>query len=196
MKIPGDGRRTLCAASSVVLTATALLSACSTHVGNGALPGLTGTSDGSASRYSRKLKYTGQEQTFKVPQGVTAIKILGFGAGGGGSSGGYGSESLGGAGGRVKATLPVTPGEELNIFVGGQGSTSGGYHGGGDGGSGGYGGGGGGASDVRQGGDGLADRVIVAGGGGGGGGPSIFYGNGRGGAGGGSTGGTGGSGRK
>jgi len=76
-----------------------------------------------------------------------------------------------GAGGSVKATIPVTPGEKLAIFVGGYGATAGGFNGGGTGGStggsGGNGGGGGGASDVRQGGDRLANRVVVAGGGGG-----------------------------
>ena len=77
-------------------------------------------------------------------------------------------------GGLVKATIPVTPGETLAVFVGGAGIPEGnGYNGGGaNGNSGtcsgsGCGGGGGGASDVRQSGDSLKSRVVVAGGGGG-----------------------------
>ncbi|MGB8964955.1 MAG: glycine-rich protein [Candidatus Cybelea sp.] len=86
----------------------------------------------------------------------------------------------GGNGGIVTATIAVTPGETLAIFVGGEGTgdtsncspgSDGGFNGGGAGGSENYclnGTGGGGASDVRQGGDELGDRVIVAGRGGGG----------------------------
>jgi hypothetical protein len=156
-------------------------------------PGLTGPGDGFVSENARTFKYTGHQQAFTVPLGVTAIKIRAFGASGAGSTGGYGSESMGSVGGSVKATILVTPGEKLAVFVGGEGATAGGFNGGGNGGSttgsGGNGGGGGGPSDVRQGGDKLGDRVIVAGGGGG---PSVFYGTGNGGPGGGSVGGAGG----
>ncbi|MGC2632645.1 MAG: glycine-rich protein, partial [Candidatus Cybelea sp.] len=181
------GRRVLCVTSSALFTA--LLCACTTHDGTGTLPGLTGPGDGSAPENARTFKYTGHQQAFIVPLGVTAIKIRAFGASGAGSTGGYGSESMGAAGGSVKATIPVTPGEKLAVFVGGEGAIAGGFNGGGNGGStkgsGGNGGGGGGASDLRQGGGKLADRVVVAGGGGGGGGPSVFYGTGNGGPGGG-----------
>jgi hypothetical protein len=176
MRISRFSPGALCVTSSALLTA--LLCACSTHGSSGALPGLTGPGDGSASKNMRTFKYTGHRQTFEVPAGVTAIKVRAFGASGGGSTGGYGQESMGGVGGSVKATIPVTPGEKLAVFVGGEGTTAGGFNGGGNGGStqvsGGNGGGGGGASDVRQGGDGLANRVVVVGGGGGGGGPSVF----------------------
>ena len=103
--------------------------------------------------------YTGGMQTYVVPPGVTTLHMELFGAAG------YGNL---GYGGRVEAVLNVTPGETLNIFVGGEGTaTTGGYNGGGNaGGSSSYGAGGG-ASDVRQGGTALADRIIVAGGGGG-----------------------------
>ena len=67
----------------------------------------------------------------------------------------------------------MTPGQVLNLFVGGQAPdvgnvtpAPGGFNGGGDGGQ--YGAVGGGATDVRVGGTALADRVAVAGGGGGG----------------------------
>ncbi len=105
------------------------------------------------------FSYTGGMQTYVVPPGVTSLEMELYGAAG------YGNL---GQGGRCQAELAVTPGETLNIYVGGAGAaTSGGYNGGGDvGGSSSYGGGGG-ASDVRQGGTGFANRIIVAGGGGG-----------------------------
>ena len=79
----------------------------------------------------------------------------------------------GGLGGSATGTLAVTPGQVLNIYVGGQN----GYNGGGTGAANGNtvlgqpsasnAPNGGGASDVRVGGTALTDRVIVAGGGGG-----------------------------
>lgn len=105
------------------------------------------------------FSYTGGMQTYVVPAGVISLEMELYGAAG------YGDL---GQGGRCQAELAVTPGETLNIYVGGTGTaTSGGYNGGGaPGGNATYGGGGG-ASDVRQGGTALANRIIVAGGGGG-----------------------------
>jgi hypothetical protein len=105
------------------------------------------------------FSYTGGMQTYVVPLGVTTLEMDLYGAAGFGNLG---------QGGRCQAELTVTPGETLNIYVGGAGAaTSGGFNGGGNvGGSTTYGGGGG-ASDVRQGGTALANRIIVAGGGGG-----------------------------
>jgi hypothetical protein len=116
---------------------------------------------------SQTFDYTGAEQQFIVPAGVTSVTIQAFGAQGGGD--------VVGEGGTIQATISVTPGETLFVYVGGQGGPyfsgaggAGGFNGGGAGGSGGLaGGGGGGASDVRQGGNTLNDRVVVAGGGGG-----------------------------
>jgi hypothetical protein len=113
--------------------------------------------------------------SFVVPDGVTQITVDAHGAAGGGIN--YpGNPVQGGLGGRTVATIAVTPGETLQVNVGGEGDTydddaaaTGGVNGGGDAGSFGAGGGGG-ASDVRRGGTGLEDRVVVAGGGGGGGG--------------------------
>ena len=108
---------------------------------------------------TQTFAYTGGEQTFTVPAGVTSLEAVAVG-GNGGSTGGSG-----GAGARVAGELTVTPGETLYIEVGGNGE-DGGFNGGGSGG-----GGGGGASDMRT--SPLAaglfpdDRVIVAGGGGG-----------------------------
>lgn len=118
--------------------------------------------------------HTGAEQEFVVPEGVASVTIEARGARGGD---GYGSGSNYGRGGYVEATLPVTPGETLYVYVGGPGAggfqldtSAGGFNGGGDSSSGGNltSGAGGGASDVRQAGNTLADRVVVAGGGGGG----------------------------
>ncbi len=132
-----------------------------------------------------RFHFTGSPQSYTVPSGVHALRIVVYGARGS-------AYYLGAPGARTYATINVDPGEKLGMFVGGAGSDGdcdihehcaggkGGYNGGGDGGSvhhaciflrcaisWGYGGGG--ASDVRRGGvDGTLDqRVIVAGGGGG-----------------------------
>ncbi len=127
---------------------------------------------------------------FVVPARVTALTVDAHGAQGGNSNGGP-PNPPGGLGGRVTATIVVTPGETLQVRVGGRGgdgsagSTVGGVNGGGAGASSGaIAGGGGGASDVRRGGTDLEDRVVVAGGGGGAG---AFVDGGAGGAGGGDT---------
>lgn len=114
------------------------------------------------------FNYTGGSQDFIVPNGVCEVSIDAYGAEGGQ----FGGAIVAGLGGRAIATLPVTPGETLTVFVGGTGlAQAGGFNGGGNGGTGtgnaSFGAGGGGASDIRQGGAGLANRAIVAGGGGG-----------------------------
>ncbi len=121
---------------------------------------------------SHTFHYTGARQSFKVPAGVIEITVVARGAAGGGESFYYSGHEYEyfGRGGRVYAQIPVRPHETLYVYVGGQGSTTGGFNGGGAPGgspSGGSGYGGGGASDVRQGGKSLRDRVLVAAGGGG-----------------------------
>jgi hypothetical protein len=148
----------------------------------------------SASAFTLTFGFTGAAQTFTVPAGVTQVSVDAFGAQGGQAQDG----PAGGLGGRAIATIAVTPGEVLQINVGGQPAAGnpapGGFNGGGASGTASgaatlnSGGGGGGASDVRRGGTGLADRVVVAGGGGGGGGSSCSDG-GTGGTGGGTSGG-------
>lgn len=124
------------------------------------------------------FSYTGAQQTWVVPAGITSIYADVYGAKGGGNSPGLG--------GRVRTTLTTTPSETLNIYVGGAGSsTAGGYNGGGNAASR---SGGGGASDIRQGGTALSNRIVVAGGGGGSGKDGASYGLGPGGDGGGTTG--------
>lgn len=106
------------------------------------------------------FNYTGAAQSWTVPAGVTSVEVLAYGAQGGGNA-----WAAGGLGGSAAATIPVTPGETLYLYVGGSGIL-GGFNGGGSC-SGGTICGGGGASDVRRGGAELSNRVVVAGGGGG-----------------------------
>ncbi len=118
--------------------------------------------------------YSGGTQTYTVPAGVTLVRVDAIGAQGGANTlNGYTANDAQGKGGRVQATLPVTPGEVLTVTVGGRGATTqcngctiaGGYNGGGAGHNGA--GGGGGATDLRRGGTALTNRILVAGGGGG-----------------------------
>jgi hypothetical protein len=112
-----------------------------------------------ASATTESFAYSGASQTWVVPQGVTEATFDLRGAQGA-------DGSIGGRGGRAMATIPVTPGEAVEVTVGGQGGNSGGgFNGGGDAQN--DAGGGGGATDIRIGGTELADRVLVAGGGGG-----------------------------
>ena len=118
------------------------------------------------------FNYTGAEQTYTVPTGVSSIYVTATGARGGGPTTGFGT---GGRGARVTGTIHVTPGRTVYVEVGGiGGQPDGGFNGGGASGvrNGGSLWGGGGASDVRRvaRGDGgsLDSRLIVAGGGGGG----------------------------
>ncbi len=158
--------------------AIALLAGC----GRSQLP--SGASPDAATRFdnadSQTFHYTGKEQQFKVPPGVHKINVEAWGAAG------AESDVAGGNGGRVSATIPVTPGEKLFVFVGGAASgAKGGFNGGADGGISNWypkgcqndcaGGGGGGASDIRRDGDVLHDRIFVAGGGGGAGGDDCKY---------------------
>jgi RHS repeat-associated protein len=115
------------------------------------------------------------EQTWTVPDRVTAITVDMTG-GEGGAGAVTAGNGLGGRGGRIQATLSVTPGETLHIGVGRSGVNNnggtggaGGLFGGGKGGNGFIGGGGGGGQTyLKQGGTSDTDRVLVAGGGGGG----------------------------
>jgi len=154
----------------------ALLALLATFAGSLALPT-------AASAVTETFNFTGGQQIFVVPAGVTQITVEAWGAQGGtGDDDGTPDNNPGGDGGYVRATIAVTPGETVAVFVGGQGGNgasgtggAGGFNGGANGGSvDDGGGGGGGASDVRQGGTSLTDRVVVAGGGGGSGGRFIL----------------------
>ena len=135
--------------------------------------------DGSSNEYVvnviQEWKTSGSVLSYVIPAGVNSIRVKAWGAAGGDF---YGSASSKGA--LVTSTLSVTPGETIQLRIGGKGGPghanpkitgAGGWNGGGDAGpvgvNGGAGGGGG-ATDVRKSPFGMDNRVIVAGGGGGG----------------------------
>lgn len=102
-----------------------------------------------ASATTESFAFTGTPQTWVVPAGVTQGTFDIFGAQ---------------HGGRATASIPLTPGELVRVYVGGVGQgSSGGFNGGGDS----QVSPGGGATDIRIGGAALINRVLVAGGGGG-----------------------------
>ena len=70
---------------------------------------------------SKTFHYTAKEQSFEVPSGVTKLTLKASGASGP-SQGGSSCYFTGGNGGIVEATISVTPGETLAIFVGGEGT--------------------------------------------------------------------------
>jgi hypothetical protein len=78
----------------------------------------------SGSHGSQSFSYTGGLQVFVVPALVRSLTIQAWGA-----QGGTGAlfAGAGGQGGSVTATIPVTAGESLAVFVGGQGGEGGGF---------------------------------------------------------------------
>lgn len=140
----------------------------------------------SAAPGEQTYEYTGEPQVFVVPAGVSQIGVDLYGA--------QGDGLYGGLGGRTRAVLPVTPGEALQVNVGGAGvGDRGGWNGGGSGdfwrdeeGA------GGGATDIRRSSYELGGRLAVAAGGGGGVTANPYWG--AGGSGGGTTGQSGGPG--
>ena len=116
------------------------------------------------------FSYTGGPQTWVVPACISSITVTVAGGKGGGSTGGNGAV--------VTGTLSVTPGQILQMNVGGAGAgTTPGWNGGGTGQPSGIGFpsfGGGGASDIRLAPYGLNNRLVVAGGGGASGGGPTF----------------------
>lgn len=72
------------------------------------------------------LTYTGSPQNWVVPACVSSVTITGYGADGGGNTGGNGA--------MVSGTFTVTPGQTIQVIVGGSGGCPGaGYNGGGSG---------------------------------------------------------------
>jgi hypothetical protein len=131
-----------------------------------------------AGNVSCTFAYTGAEQTFVVPDRITAVDVLAIGASGGSTS--ADAPHAGGAGAIVRGSVAVMPGQTLYVSVGQPGTfrydraAGSSFNGGGEGGapsSACPGASGGGATDVRalsRHDDGsLASRLVVAGGGGG-----------------------------
>lgn len=146
--------------------------------GNGPAVSASLTLTGKSAVPSQMFNYTGAEQTFTVPDGISHVTVDAIGAKGADFSSHF-RPGPGGRGAEVVATLPVTAGATLYVFVGGNGNFSnttgaGGFNGGGAGEF--TNANGGGASDVRVGADDVNHRVIVAAGGGAG--TSDFFGTG------------------
>jgi gliding motility-associated-like protein len=117
------------------------------------------------------FNFTGGIQNFVVPAGVTSLVVVVEGAQGGGAGGANGAT--------VTGSINVTPGQNLQIVVGGQGGCPGAGYGGGGAGQNsniaGYQGcGGGGASYISAPPGGMTNALIVAAGGGGEGGGDDF----------------------
>ena len=104
---------------TITCAAVAMVAGCGVRAASDTVPPVSGFTN--ALKYHQTFSYTGNRQTFRVPDGVTTIRIAAFGASGGSSSGSHGSKVNGGYGGVVKATIPVSQGEHLAVFVGGQG---------------------------------------------------------------------------
>jgi hypothetical protein len=138
----------------------------------------------SALAETKAFTYTGKEQEFKVPAGVTSVHVVAVGGAGGIGGSVAGTAGAGGLGAVVSGNLGVKAGETLYVEVGGSGESgqdpskgTGGFNGGGSGSHNFFvendGGGGGGASDVRT--ESRTEaktfesRLLVAAGGGGGG---------------------------
>ena len=141
-----------------------------------ALPSFHGTHNphtSVSSSGSQTFSYTGAEQTFTVPSGVSTITIKVWGSRGGNVTSYRVVE--GGKGAYATGDLNVNQGDVLYVYVGGKGEdrlgnhpygtctlVNGGFNGGGSTKTRGNGTPGGGASDIRVGGNAFSNRIIVA----------------------------------
>lgn len=108
-----------------IFAAVLILGGCGARSNLGTMPALNNGPD--AYTRHRTLSFTGKKQLFKVPAGIKWLSVVALGAEG---AGGGSDQGAGGRGGRVHAVIPVSPGERLAIYVGGEGSGStGGFNG-------------------------------------------------------------------
>jgi hypothetical protein len=70
---------------------------------------------------TEEFEFTGEAQEFVVPAGVCSLTVDAFGAQGGNGVNAEDDTGVGGEGGRATATIPVTPGETLFVYVGEEG---------------------------------------------------------------------------
>ena len=146
----GRRRGTHCCCSNWFRTLLAVLAGSATSL-------LAAAGAHAAETVTARFTFTGAEQAFVVPAGVTTLAVRAVGGTGKG----------GGAPAEAKGNISVTPGQSLYVEVGGSPTgRAGGFNGGGQGGNS-TAGGGGGASDVRtvaRASSGtLTSRLIVAG---------------------------------
>lgn len=125
---------------TLLVTVTALAAMAVVATTGAAQPPACGSPVPSGGSFVVTCNYTGAEQSFVVPAGVTSLRIV--------AVGGRGGPGTGAPGAVVTADIPVVPGTTLYVHVGGTGGFGGGFNGGAPGGFNGAGGGGG-ASDVR-----------------------------------------------
>ena len=78
---------------------------------------------GQTGEVSQPFEFSGEPEDYVVPAGVCSVTVDAFGAEGGDYLG-QETPTVGGLGGRVTATIPVTPGETLIVRVGGRGTDS------------------------------------------------------------------------
>ena len=92
--------------------AAGMLAGCGGHTVNGVVPS-SGVPNSSVPHH-KSFYYTGGAQDFTVPAGVRQLNVIARGARSAGSFAAHG--------GRVHAVIPVTPGEKLVVYVGGDAS--------------------------------------------------------------------------
>ena len=80
---------------------------------------------GAAQAATATFAFTGSEQAFTVPAGVTSMQVAATGAAGAAGDPAFPAAAAGGPGARVSATLGVTPGQTLYVEVGGVGQCNG-----------------------------------------------------------------------
>jgi hypothetical protein len=160
----------------------AIMSAAAATTSGAAAAAGTGSAAGAAAASSactapgyvhcRRYSFTGNDQWFTAPAGVSDIKVLEWGAGGGGASSPAG-QYTGGSGGYTVGQVAVHPGQVLTVTVGQGGFAAGtgydvyGYGGGGLGGNGTTVGAGGGGMSALWNGVYSVSPLLIAGGGGG-----------------------------
>jgi hypothetical protein len=129
------------------------------------LAALVGATDATAAPTVTKFSFTGSEQSFTVPAGVTSMHVVAIGGRGGKGAGNVTGGGFG-FGSVVSADVAVTPGDVVKVVVGGNGGDAVGATGG----TGGF------SGSVGSGGDGgSAKTSTIQKGGGGGGGMSYAY---------------------
>jgi hypothetical protein len=155
-----------------IMSAAAVTASGGPTAASGAIAGGASACSAPGFLHCVRYSYIGDDQTFTVPGGVSEIRVLEWGAGGGGAKA-SGPQYTAGSGGYTVGDVHVWPGEQLTVTVGGGGYASGNgynqyvYGGGGMGGNGRYTGAAGGGMSAVWHGDYGSSPLLIAGGGGG-----------------------------
>ncbi len=111
--------------ASLLATSVAIGTVLGTVVDAQAAPRATQAGNACAATCTFTFNYTGRPQTFTVPDGVTSVTALVYGAFGGPVCVAKSTAlpfTPGGSGGAIAGTLRVTAGEQLTVMVGGAGT--------------------------------------------------------------------------